>query len=263
MSAANGNGGNGHGSGAGVSGARPLVLLRYRPGLVAEAARVVHLVTLPQGCPPATLTAWCGEALRPEQVEQVNPGEAGAPCDKCAISHAITTPSAAQADPSTPDLSTMSSAATGVAEWDPQAGPGVTGVIYRQWGWPVSLGAEQVWLSLSGIAVALLVPAPLASRVLLILAQRHCSPLVLAHPATPDHWVLLGAEPFPVALGWPPGVHRISTRVLLPPSMTPYGVLTWVHPPQPDALRLTREIDILAAIRTALAAPPSDAPSAF
>jgi hypothetical protein len=114
-----------------------------------------------------------------------------------------------------------------------------------------------------GTALALLVPTPLASLMLPILALRHCPPLGFTHPATPEHWVLLGGEPYPVALGWPAGVHRISTRVLLPPTVTPHGPLRWVHPPRPDRLRLTREIDILAAIRTALAAPPSDAPSAF
>lgn len=82
-------------------------------------------------------------------------------------------------------------------------------------------------------------------------------PVVLTHPYAPEHRVMLAGEPYGVMLPWPPGVHRITGTLLLPPTVTPRGPLTWVCPPQPDALRLCREIDILAALRTALIDPPA------
>jgi hypothetical protein len=39
--------------------------------------------------------------------------------------------------------------------------------------------------------------------------------------------------------------------------MTPRGPLTWAHPPQADALRLCREFEVFAAVRTALRDPPT------
>lgn len=73
-------------------------------------------------------------------------------------------------------------------------------------------------------------------------------------PEGPDPaWVLLAGESYGVA--WPPGVHRITGHVLLPPTASPLGPLSWIHAPQPDALRLSREIGILAAVRTALTDP--------
>ncbi len=64
--------------------------------------------------------------------------------------------------------------------------------------------------------------------------------------------MLLAGEPYPVALPWPPGVDRITATLLLPPTLTPRGPLRWVHPPCENSLGLCREIDVLAAMRTAL-----------
>lgn len=37
-----------------------------------------------------------------------------------------------------------------------------------------------------------------------------------------------------------------------PPSLTVRGLVTWVHSPSPEVLRLCREVDVIAALRTAL-----------
>lgn len=45
---------------------------------------------------------------------------------------------------------------------------------------------------------------------------------------------------------------RTPSGLPLPPTVTPRGPLRWVHPPQENSLQLRREIDIAAAVRTAL-----------
>lgn len=73
---------------AAVAGARPVVLLRYRPGVASETARIVHLVPLlSKGQDNAAGVALCGALLRPNLVETVTPGH-GAPCLLCLISQA-------------------------------------------------------------------------------------------------------------------------------------------------------------------------------
>lgn len=62
-------------------------------------------------------------------------------------------------------------------------------------------------------------------------------------------------------LAWPVGVHRVTGTLLLPPTVTAYGPVRWVRPPQPHALKLCREIDVLAALSTAL--PPTSTPMHF
>lgn len=127
---------------------------------------------------------------------------------------------------------------------------------YHAWGWPVTLRRNQVWLTLEPDTVALVIPALPAAQVTAILSQRHCPPPVLVHPDTPEHRLLLAGEPYGVTLPWPPGVHRATGALPLPPTRTPHGPVTWVHPPQPDALRLCREVDVFAALRTALRNDP-------
>ncbi|MGH3911474.1 MAG: hypothetical protein ACRDRM_11655 [Pseudonocardiaceae bacterium] len=149
---------NGTGSHAGVAGSRPVILVRYRPDVIGQTARIVHhLAPLPDGGQPSALTALCGIPLPPEDIEQVSVGE-GMPCTLL---------------------------------------------------------------------------------------------------------VLLAGEPFPVALPWPPGVHWVATSLLLPPTMTPRGPLTWARSPHPTALALCREIDVLSALRTVQDLPPPTAPTAF
>lgn len=139
--------------------------------------------------------------------------------------------------------------------------PRLAALAYQAWGWPITLRRNQVWLILQSDTIALIIPAPLTAQVTAILCQRRCPPPVLVHPDAPEHRVLLAGEPYGVDLPWPPGVHRARGALLLPPTRTPRGPVTWVHPPQPDALQLCREVDVFAALRTALHdTPPGDLP---
>lgn len=237
---------NGHSTGgsAAMAGARPVVLLRYRPGVAGETARTVHLVPLPcEGQTSTAGVALCGALLRPDQVETVIPGH-GVPCSLCVISHV-----GASAPPGPVDT-----VATAPAD---DTRPLAAAVGYRMWEWPVTLHGEQVWLSLEPDTVALIMPVLLAEQVTAILRQRRCAPLVLVHPDMPEHRVLLAGERYGVALPWPPGVHRTTGAFPLPPTMTPRGPITWVHPPEADALHLCREVDVFGALRTALRDPPT------
>ncbi len=98
--------------------------------------------------------------------------------------------------------------------------------------------------------MALIIPTDLALDVTRILTDRRCSPAVLAHPYLPHHQIVLGGEPYGVPLPLPPGVHRATGMLPLPPTRTPRGPLTWMHPPEPNALHLCREIDIFGALHT-------------
>ncbi|MGH3839062.1 MAG: hypothetical protein ACRDSF_25705, partial [Pseudonocardiaceae bacterium] len=95
-----------------------------------------------------------------------------------------------------------------------------------------------------------------AAEVTEILTARRCQPAVLTHPNAPTNRVLLASEPYPVRLPWPSGVKRVTTNLLLPPTLTPREPLRWVHPPHENSLRLCREIDVLAAVHTTLQRPP-------
>ncbi|MGH3793561.1 MAG: hypothetical protein ACRDSP_01590 [Pseudonocardiaceae bacterium] len=248
MTATNGHN-TGHETGkAAVTESRPVVLLRYRPGLAPETARVVHLVPLPDGT--GAVSALCGALLSPQEYETVPPGY-GMPCSECMISHTQ------HGDPPPPDTpETTPGTGPTPNPTSPDTGPRAAALGYRAWGWPVTQHGNQVRLSVDGDVVALLVPSLLAAEVTAILARRHCAPAVLTHPYTPQHRILLCGERFGTALPWPPDIHQITATLLLPPTMTPQGPLDWVHPPVPDSLRLCREIDILAAVRVALRDPP-------
>lgn len=138
-------------------------------------------------------------------------------------------------------------------------------LAYRELGWPIIVGDQQVSLNLDHDvdAVALVVPAHLAAPVAEVLAGRRCPPAALAHPALPGQWLFLAGERFGVPLAWPAGVHRITGTVLLPPTVTGHGRIRWVHPPRPGALSLCREIDLCAALTTVLHRPPPAAPTHF
>lgn len=230
---------NGTGSHTAVPDARPVTLVRYRPGVVGETARTVHLVPLPVGSPAGAVTALCGTQLRREDVDPVTPGQ-GMPCTVCVISHVA-------GDAPLPSVT------TGDTPVDPD--PFAATAAYRSWGWPVTLRRDQIRLSLGGDTVALIIPVLLAAEVTAILATRRCPVPVLAHPYVPEHRILLVAERFGVALPWPPGVHQVTGTLLLPPTVTSRGPITWIQQPGPDALQLCREIDVLAALRIALNDP--------
>ncbi|MGQ0719381.1 MAG: hypothetical protein ACT4NP_19125 [Pseudonocardiales bacterium] len=233
--------GHSTGGSAAMAGARPMVLLRYRPGVAGETARTVHLVPLPcEGQTSTAGVALCGALLRPDQVETVIPGH-GVPCSLCVVSHADTSAS----DPPAP----ADALALGPPSDDTR--PLAAAVGYRLWGWPVTLRGDQVWLDLEPETVALIIPVLLAEQVTAILRQRRCPPLVLAYPDMPEHRVLLASERYGVALPWPSGVHRATGIFPLPPTVAVRGPVTWVYPPEVDALRLCREIDVFGAVRTA------------
>ncbi|MGH3889062.1 MAG: hypothetical protein ACRDSZ_21325 [Pseudonocardiaceae bacterium] len=239
--------GNGHRAApVAVTGSRTVVLVRYRPGVVGETARIVHLVPLPLGGEMDVAgVALCGALLRPELVETVSPGQ-GMPCSWCVLSQA------SAILPPVPDLRSRAVDAT-VAD----RGSLAAAVTYREWGWPVTRRGHQVWLTLEPNLVALIMPVGLSARVGTILRQRRCPPLVLAHPDTPEHHAVLAGERYGVGLPWPEGIHRSTGTFPLPPTKTANGPVTWVQPPEADALRLSREIDVFAALRITLRDPPT------
>ncbi|MGH3720609.1 MAG: hypothetical protein ACRDRI_17540 [Pseudonocardiaceae bacterium] len=225
-----------------VAGARPVVLLRYRRGVAGQTACVVHLVPLPAGNQAGV--AFCGALLRRDLVETVRPGQS-MPCTLCMINHRDTSPP--------PALATALSAGRIGRGTDSLTAAG----CYRAWGWPVTLRGTQVWLDLEPGTVALTIPAPLAAQATRILTQWRCPLLALIHPDAPEHWVVLATERHSAAPPYPRSVHRTTGALPLPPTTTPHGLLTWVRPPQAGPLRLCREFEVFAALRTALREPPT------
>jgi hypothetical protein len=134
-------------------------------------------------------------------------------------------------------------------------------VAYQAWGWSVSQHRDQVQLSLHRDTSAIAIPIPLSAEVTRILTAQRCVPAVLANPDTPEHHILLTGEKFGVMLPWPTGVHQVIDALMLPPTMTSRGPISWVQPPYKDSLRLSREIDVFGALRTALRnSSPGDDP---
>ncbi len=176
-----------------------------------------------------------------DDIETVTPGE-GMPCTVCFITHVTsTTP---LGEPPTDDSASASQ----------QLAAG--GAAYREWGWPVTVHRDQTRLSLHHEVSALTIPVLLGTEVTKILARRGCAPAVLAHPDTPERHTLLTGERYGVTLPWPHQVHQVTGLLLLPPTMTPRGPITWIRRPQEDSLRLCREIDLFGALRTALNSSP-------
>lgn len=218
--------------------ARNAVLVRRRPLEGAEPSGDVHLIPLPLSSGESVAIAICGAQLRPTEMETVSPGE-GVWCTMCFVSHVT----GSQPERTTPP------------DQDPRRS---AGLAYRELGWPVTLRGADVSLNLDLDldAVAFVLPAVLATAMVEILHRRHCRPPVLVHPALPARRIVLAGERFPVPLGWPTGVHRVTGTLVLPPTVTAHGQVRWVHPPRPNALRLCREVDVIAALRAALQDPP-------
>ncbi len=121
--------------GAGAAVAGPVVLVRYRPGVVGETARVVHVVSLPTGEQAGVVGAVCGVTLLLEDIETLTPG-VGMPCTVCLVHHAVMDATAAGEQP------------VGVLDGADAGGLAVGGVCHQQWGWPVTVHRDQVRLSL-------------------------------------------------------------------------------------------------------------------
>jgi hypothetical protein len=166
---------------AALARARPVVLLRYRPGVVGERGRMVHMMPLPGGGQMGV--ALCGALLRPDLVEMVTPGH-GAPCTLCLVNHVSADPPLADTSASIPPADAHS-----------DVRPLQAAVGYRAWGWPVTLRGKHVWLTLEPDTAALMIPVPLVTQMSTILRQRHCPPLVLSHPEVPGHRVVLAGNP--------------------------------------------------------------------
>lgn len=225
----------GPGAGATVVAEPPVMLVRYRTGVIGQTARTVHLVPMPHQSEAAVLGALCGALVSLAAIETVAAGE-GVPCAACVVNHVSAT--APIAEPAEND----------------GTGP-LDGGSYEAWGWPVTQQHGQVSLSLRCAVSAIAIPAPLSVEVTQILYDRHCAPAVLAHPEATEHHIVLAGEQFATALPWPPSVYRVTGALMLPPTMTLSGPITWVVPPKKDSLQLTREIDVFGALRTALSGP--------
>jgi len=234
----------GPGAGAAVEVEPPVMLIRYRDGVIGQTARTVHLVPMSEQREASAFGAWCGALLRWDAIETVPVGQ-GFPCIPCVVNQAIVTTTAAG-----PAVGCTASA-------DPNSpGPGLLNEpLYQAWGWPVTQHPGKVRLSLHPDASATAIPITLGTQVTEVLTARHCAPAVLVHPDAPEHLIVLTGEPFSVALPWPPGVYQITGTLMLPPTTTPRGPVTWVVPPCRDSMRLTREIDVFGALRTVLSAP--------
>ena len=100
--------------------ARPVVLVRYRPGVSGETMRTVHVMPLHPGSQEAVTRALCGASLRASDIELVKPRQ-GMPCEHCLIAQA------AACIPPTADL--RSPAVHSDAGLDDAA------ARYRGWGW--------------------------------------------------------------------------------------------------------------------------------
>jgi hypothetical protein len=62
---------------------RPVILVRFKPGVVGERRRTIHVVPMPDGgVPPVELTALCGQAFSPGTAERLD-SSLGMPCNIC------------------------------------------------------------------------------------------------------------------------------------------------------------------------------------
>jgi hypothetical protein len=213
-----------------------VMLVRYRPGVVGQTAREVHLVPMLDGRVAGVVGTLCGALLSLEKIEAVSSGQ-GMPCMMCALHQVNATARVVESPAGSPD-----SEGTGL----------INGAAYQAWGWPVIQHRDQIRLSLDCDVSAIAVPILLSAEVTQILTERHCVPAVLAHPYALEHHLILVGERFGVALPWPPSVQQVIGAVMLPPTMTPRGPITWVQPPCQDSLHFSREIDVFSALRTVL-----------
>ncbi|GGM64612.1 hypothetical protein GCM10012275_39030 [Longimycelium tulufanense] len=75
-------------------------MVRFLPGVVGEASRVVHLVPAPSGPGvPSELVAYCGTSIPPGVAEWLDAVE-GMPCTACLLTAPLPTTSCAPQLPS-------------------------------------------------------------------------------------------------------------------------------------------------------------------
>ena len=64
---------------------RPVLLIRFKPGVVGETRRTVHVVPAPDGgAMPDVLTAYCGQQFPPGVIELLGRHE-GMLCNPCIL----------------------------------------------------------------------------------------------------------------------------------------------------------------------------------
>jgi hypothetical protein len=224
---------------------QPVLLVNHRAGVIGQLRRTVHLVPMSPDCETDVVAALCGRLLCHEETETVEPGE-GVPCQVCLMNQITTLTSGAM-----PAGDMRAGGQSLVADVDGESG-WTSGPTYHAWGWPVTHHRDLTLLRLDGDASAIAIPKPLSAEVTQILAARHCAPAVLAHPYAREHHMVLTGERFGATLPWPSDVYQVAGAVMLPPTMTICGPITWVRPPSRDSLRLSREIDVFGALRTVL-----------
>lgn len=194
-----------------------------RPSISSDQAR--HLAALPDSAEAGAVSALCGALLASDQIETVEPGQ-GMPCMTCVLSRIRMPQPAAAHRPE------------GVAD-------------FRELGWPVNILDDRVLLTLGSEASALVLPVGLADKAQAILAARQRPAAVLVHADAPEHQVFVAGEPHGTPLPWPPTVRAVTGTLQLPPCTTPDGTVMWHYLPDNHILRMCREIDIFAAVRTA------------
>jgi len=181
-----------------------------------QSAATVHLVSVPQQLQAGAAAALCGAVLCfvEIEIEIVGPGQ-GMPCTVCLLHRVSVAKVVAQPPVVSPD----------------SGGAGLLGgAAYQAWGWPVAQHRDQIVLDLHGDVSAIAIPIPLCAELTQILTARHCAPAVLAHPDIPEHHNLLTGEGYGCPLPWPPGVHQLTGTLMLPPTTTPRGPITWRQP---------------------------------
>lgn len=196
------------------------VLLRAQRGGCDETGHAVHVAPLPIGlehASTAVVGTLCGALCPLDQVETVASG-VGMPCSRCTQE---------------PDDAPCSTA-------------------YQEWGWPVAAAGDGLLLILGASVTALALSRQLVDEIAPILTSRDRQPAVLAHPAAPEHPIVLVGEPFGVPLPWPAAVRSVCGAVPLPPTVTAFGPVHWVQPPHGCGLANCREIDVFGAVRTTL-----------
>jgi len=215
------------------------MFVRYRAGVTGQAAGTVHLVPVPDERMMGVVATLCGALLDLDEIE-AGYGQ-GMPCMLCLLNQVSATTPAVRAP--------MSSSGCTGAEL-------VGAVAYQAWGWPVTQHRDQIRLSLRCDVSAIALPILLSIDVTQLLTTRCGAPAVLAHPYAPERHIVLTGERYGVGLPWPASVHHVTGALMLPPTMTPRGPITWTQPPGQDSLRLSREIDVFGALRAVLSNPP-------